>query len=591
LGRPTGVPTWLFALTAGIAALAVGAAAWSWLRPKPTLPVSRFSIVVPDSLALSRVAAGGGTRVALSPDGRMIAYVADTPRGRRQIYLRRLDRFTVEPIPGTDNGLNPAFSPDGKRLAFVAGGPRAVKVVSLTSGGPAQVLTDSLVDVGGLTWSTDGYLYYDGHLAGDGLARVRETGGQPEIASRPNAPSESWHSHPSALPNGRGVLFSVARLRGASPFDIAVLDTRTGKHRVLFRGVAPRYTPSGHLLYVTDDGSLMAIKFDVEQLTTSGESVAIESGVSAFGLGWVELQVSPDVLAYVAGGTTNRERELVWAARDGKVTAVHPDWRKQILTLPALSPDGRAVAVGTTTGPTNFEVWVKQLDRGPASKLADVGLTPTWLPNGTEIAFWSTGGVFVGPADGSVLPRLRYARSQRPGSFEYSPDGQWIVASVAGDVIAFRTAGDTATVPLLAGPAAERRATISHDGRWMAYESDEGGQFQIYVRPFPAVQTAKRQVSVDGGMLPRWSHDGRELFYRTESGEIASVPVTLAPTFSAGTPRVLFNASFAFPFPFDVYPDGKRFLMTRGDATNVDARDQIVVVQNYLEELRARLPR
>jgi len=103
-----------------------------------------------------------------------------------------------------------------------------------------QVLTDSLVDVGGLTWSTDGYVYYDGHLAGDGLARVRETGGRPEIASRPNAPSESWHSHPSALPNGRGVLFSVARLRGASPFDIAVLDSRTGEHRVLFRGLAPR---------------------------------------------------------------------------------------------------------------------------------------------------------------------------------------------------------------------------------------------------------------------------------------------------------------------------------------------------------------
>jgi eukaryotic-like serine/threonine-protein kinase len=591
LGRQTGVPTWLFALTAGVAVLAVGAAAWSWLRPKPAVPVSRFSITVPDSLALSSVAPGA-VRVALSPDGRMIAYVGDVSRGRRQIYLRRLDRFTVEPIPGTDNALNPAFSPDGKRLAFVSGEPRAIKVVSLTSGGPAQVLTDSLVDTGGLTWSNDGYLYYDGHLAGDGLARVRDTGGKPEIASRPQTPDESWHSHPSALPNGRGLLFSVARLRGASPFDIAVLDSRTGEHRVLFRGVNPRYAPSGHLLYVTDDGSLMAIRFDIEQLTTSGEPVAVASGVTALGIGRVDLQVAPDLLVYVAGGTTDRDRELVWVARDGKVTAVHPDWRKQILTFPAVSPDGRAVALGTTTGPTNFEVWVKQLDRGPASKLADVGLTPTWLPNGTEIAFWSTGGVFVGPADGSVLPRLRYPRNQRPASFEYSPDGEWIVASVAGDVIAFRTAGDSATVPLVTGPAAERSATISHDGRWMAYASDEGGRFQIYVRPFPAVHTAKRQVSVDGGTMPRWSRDGRELFYLTESGDMMSVPVTLAPTFSAGTPRVLFNAPFAgSASPFTVHPDGKRFLMTRRAGANVEADDQIVAVQNYAEELRARLPR
>ena len=591
LGPARGISAWLFALTAGVAVLALGAAAWGWWRRDPAIRVSRFNITVPDSQALSRIAPGG-TRVALSPDGRMIAYVGDVSRGRRQIYLRRLDRLTVEPIPGTDNGANPAFSPDGSRLAFTAGEPRAVKVVSLTSGGPPQILTDSLVDIGGLTWSSDGYVYYDGHLEGDGLARVRDTGGKPEVASRPRDATESWHSLPSALPNGRGVLFSVARLRGASPFDIAVLDSRTREHRVLFRGMTPRYAPSGHLVYAADDGSLMAIRFDPERLTTSGDPVAVASGVTAIGLGRVDLQISPDLLVYVAGGVADRERELVWVARDGRVTEVDPEWRKQILTIPALSPDGRSVAVGTTTGTTNFEVWVKQLDRGPASKLADVGLTPTWLPNGNEIAFWSTGGVFVGPADGSVLPRLRYPRNQRPNSFEYSPDGQWLVASVAGDVIALEGAGDSATVPLLAGPAVERRATVSPNGRWMAYESEEGGRFQIYVRPFPEVQTAKRQVSVDGGTLARWSRDGRELFYLTESGDMVSVPVTLVPTFSAGTPRVLFNAPFAVPpFPFAVHPDGKRFLMVRRSGTNVEAPEHIVVVQNYAEELRARFPR
>src|SRR5439155_19801187 len=141
-------------------------------------------------------------------------------------------------------GVHPVFSPDGRRLAYVTGVPRALQVVA-RSGGGGETLTDSLVDLGGVSWGADGYIYYDGHLEGDGLARIRESGGKPEIASRQADATESWHSMPAALPNGRGVLFTVARGRGATPSDLAVLDTRTGKHRVLLRGTAPRYSESG----------------------------------------------------------------------------------------------------------------------------------------------------------------------------------------------------------------------------------------------------------------------------------------------------------------------------------------------------------
>jgi serine/threonine-protein kinase len=261
------------------------------------------------------------------------------------------------------------------------------------------------------------------------------------------------------------------------------------------------------------------------------------------------------------------------------------------VTKPALSPDGRFVAMGAQQGAAGFEVWVKQLDRGPASKLADVGLTPAWTPNGSDILFWSTGGLHVGPADGSVLPRLRYARQVRPSGFEYSPDGQWIVANVAGDLFAFRASGDTTTVPLVTGPRTDQRATISPDSRWMAYESEESGRLQVYVRPFPQVQTAKRQISVDGGWMSRWSADGRELFFLNDALDMIAVPVTLSPTFSSGIPQVLFNAGFSLPaLGFAVSPDGKRFLMSRRVGGGVEVPDQLVVVQNYVEELKARLP-
>jgi serine/threonine-protein kinase len=588
LGGTRGVSVRIFALTVTTALAAAAVAAWTWLRPKPQVEVSRFSITLPDSQPVAR--AINGTRIALSPDGRLLAYVATTSLGRRSIYLRRLDRLTVEAVPGTENASNPAFSPDSRRLAFVAGEPRAIRVVSV-SGGVPQTLTDSLVDTGGLTWSSDGYIYYDGHLEGDGLARIRETGGKPEIASRPRDETESWHSLPSALPNGRGVLFSVARLRGAIPFDIAVLDSRTGQHRVLMRGMAPRYTESGHLVYALDNGSIMAVRFDLERLTTSGDPVVLATGIPETPVAALDLQVSSNLLVYLSGSSGDRERELIWVARDGKVTNVHPEWKKPILFLPALSPDGRSVAVGVSGGPTNYEVWVKRLDRGPASKLADIGLTPTWLPNGTDVAFWSTGGIHVGPADGRVLPRLTFPRGSRPNAFEYSPDGQWLILSLAGDLVGLRTTGDSAIVPLVVTSALERRGTVSPDGRWMAYESDAGGRFQVYVRPFPNAASAKWQISVDGGVMPRWSPDGRELFFMTETGDMYAVPVTSVATFSAGTPRLLFNAPFAIPpNPFAVHPDGKRFLMTRGDAISTREREQLVVVQNYAEELRAKLP-
>ena len=590
-GGSAGVPRWAFASAAVIAVAALGAAAWGWMRPAPAAPVSRFNIVLPDSQALSPN--DPVTRFTVSPDGRTIAYVGyDARRNSRwQIYLRRLDRLSVEPVPGTEDAMNPAFSPDGKRIAFVSGTSRTLRVVSL-AGGPPQVLTDSLVDLGGVAWGTDGYIYYDGHLAGDGLARIRETGGTPEIATRPADPTESWHSAPSALPNGRGVLFIIAHDRGASPSDIGVLDTRTGKYRLLVRGMAPRYVAPGYLLYVIEGGTVMATRFDAEQLTVSGDPVPIVAGVAASLRGGVDLEPVPNgTLIYAAGTSAERSRELVRVTRDGQVSRIDSTWKVDARNA-AFSPDGGSVAVTVLRHAGSPEVWVKPLGAGPAVKIADAGGAAAWSPDGRTLAFSANGGLLLGPSDGSALPRVRRQGTPLFTGLEYSRDGQWLVGTVSGDIVAFRMSGDSALVPLVRTPALERRGTVSPDGRWLAYESDESGRLEIYVRPFPDVQTAKRQISFASGSNPRWSRDGRELFYITERLELVSVPVTLGATFSAGTPRALFSVGFARPpAPFDLEPDGKHFVMLGRAVASVDAPDQIVVVEHFDRELSARLPR
>ena len=587
-----GVSPRRFQVTAAVAALALIAAAWGWLRPAPPADVSRLNVLLPDS---ANLAEGGvfGYRLAVSPDGRTLVYVGKSSTlGRTQLFLRRLDQLTVVPLAGTEGATNPSFSPDGERVAFVSGAPRALKVIS-ASGGPPIALTDSLVDAGGVSWSSDGYIYYDGKLTGDGLARIRASGGRPEIASMPDtAAGERWHAAPAALFNGRGVLFAVGRARSGGNFDIAVLDTKSGKHRVLVRGVFAKYAESGHLLYVTSDGTLMAVRFDADRLTTSGEAVAITQGLAVRGLSRVDLDISArGLVAYSGGAARTQSRELVWLTRDGAASVVDTSWRRNFVGRASLSPDGRSAAVSVLEGNV-AQVWVKQLDRGPASKLADNGTSPSWSPDGRAVVY-SNGSLELlqGPADGSVLPVRRFGALASP---QYSRDGQWIIGAYGGDIFAVATTGDSTRRLLVGGPDTERRGTLSPDGRWLAYESDEGGRTQLYVRPFPDTKSAKRQVSVAGAAAIRWSRDGRELFFLDEQNDMIAVPVTLSPTFAAGIPRKLFSyAPFGTSInPFDVSPDGRRFLTARNVGRGeAEGADRLVVVQNFFEELKAKVKR
>ena len=584
----------VFGMTALVAALALLAALWGWFRPTPPAEVSRLNVVLPDNAAIAPLAEGGvlGFRIALSRDGRNLVYVGRHPAGAHtQLFLRRMDQLAAIPLAGTEGAMNPAFSPDGGRIAFVAGSPRALRVMSL-SGGPPITLTDSLVDPGGVSWSSNGYIYYDGKLAGDGLAKIRDSGGHPEIASMPDTTSgEVWHMAPSALPNGRGVLFTIKRTRGDALFDIAVLDTRTGKHRVLLRASYARYADSGHLLYVAQDGTLMAVRFDADRLTTSGEAVAMTQGVALHGtVRYADLDISAQgLLAYAAGSGLVKARELVWVSRDGTARVVDSAWRRAFVGRPSLSPDGRFAAVTVVEG-LNPQVWVKQLDRGPASRI-DKGASPSWSPDGRSVVYDRTGEIWQALADGSALSVKLVGVLASP---VYSRDGRWLIGVLYNDILGIPTTGDTTRIVLVGGANGKGEASLSPDGRWLAYQSAESGRPQIHVRPFPNTKAAEHQVSVDGGFSARWARDGRELFFIDAQNNVIVVPVTLSPRFSAGIPQKLFSYA---PYgteanPFDVSADGRHFLASRtvghGDAETADG---LVVVQNFFEELKAKLKR
>lgn len=260
---------------------------------------------------------------------------------------------------------------------------------------------------------------------------------------------------------------------------------------------------------------------------------------------------------------------------------------------PTLSPDGRMAAVAVGRGGSR-QVWVKQLDRGPASKVAEVGWNPTWSPEGKFLLFTSPGGVLQRvPADGSALPSPIPGLGSNPS---LSPDGKWLLSTVFGDIAGFRTDGDTARRQLVADSNTQTGPTLSPDGRWLAYASDESGVFQVYVRPFPDTKVAKRQVSIGSGFAPRWSRSGREIFYVDGNADVWAADVAPGSVFAVGTPRRLFSMDAFGPLTlhyFDVNPDGRRFLFSRAAAGTErgERGDELIVVQNFFAELKAKVPR
>jgi serine/threonine-protein kinase len=595
--RP-GLMTVLAAVLALALGAAIGAAVWARRHPPPEPLLSQFSLALKPSQALQPPNQAGGSRIALSPDGRAMAYIGPADAGTR-LWLRRIDQLDATPIAGTEGASQPFFSPDGKRVGFVKNGTE-VRIASL-AGAPTVTLTDK-ANTTSAAWGDDGYVYFE---VDSGVGRIRATGGEIEpvyqIKTKDKEIATEWVH---VLPGATGVLFRLRHVgQGPSDFQIMAMPLPKGPVRSLVRGVFATYA-AGDLLVVTGDGKLIGIPFDTKKLEITGAPVALLEGVgvrnNAFN---IDLTIGGNgTLAYTTGGT-QATRRAAWVTREGLATSVDSTWDPQgIIGSASLSPDGKAIAVALTREGRR-DIWVKRLPAGPFSRLTFNDTSsgrPAWSADGQDVYYIAdrsgsgVGPVYARRSDGTGTPRLVFKTEVDIGQVRASRDGRWLLLRTApappasGDILGLKL-GDSVPVPLVASPATELFPALSPDGRWLAYASDESGAFEVYVRPFPETAGAKWQVSTAGGSQPTWSSTGRELLYVNGRTEMVSAQISPGPTFSVGAQRVLFSAvpySNVGAVPaFWLSPDDKRFLVLReGEAGQPG---ELVLAENWVQQLGA----
>ena len=621
------------------AAVAVGLFGAGWLLARPAAqPVSRFHVALEAAQPFFFSGQANPPRMALSPDGRELVYVGAAAGtgavsvgnlgssiigsgssgtiiggGSNVLMHRRFNELVARQLPGTEGAWAPRFAPDGERVAFVtvANGRMTIRIVSLSGGPPVTVLDSGVGSA--VAWGPDDHLYFL-HQAEPSVYRVASGGGPAELVTKLQGPPGATYSWPSILPNGRGMIVT-AKPRGSTetpggPLQntelvVHVFDLRSGISRLSIAGAFGTYALTGHLVYVTAEGTLLAAGFDQSSLELTGRPAALIEGIDVRNDGVTDVAISPNgTLAYTTP-SFNAPEAISWVARDGSAIRVDPAWtRDWEFEGLALSPDGRRAAVVIEDG-NRGDVWIKQLDRGPLSRLTFGGTynaAPTWSPSGRFVTFVSIreggNGVWVKAADGSGTDSLLFALDRRVHYVEWSRDGRWLIASVGGssdDILALRVGRDTVPQPLIADSYDEFLPALSPNGNWLAYVSNESGRSEIYVRPFPDVRSSKRQLSTDGGTEPIWSATGRELYFRSPDRR-AILGIDLAGGPAGATSRVVARLPAGDDFEvnprnrlYDVSPTG-RFLMVQRAGT-ADVSGDLVVVLNWFEELKAKVGR
>ena len=569
-----------------VAAVIGGLVFWN-LQPAPVESTRRLVVSLPAGQQFSTT----GQIMALSPDGKLLAYVA-VQGNSQQLYLRALDSFDVNSIPGTEGAGGPFFSPDSQWIGFFAEGK--LKKVSVAGGTPITLADANLTQPGG-TWGPNDTIVF--RQRSPNLAAIPAAGGTPEpLISPDSSKGENTVCCPAFLPGATALLFVTAT--GTNPGQIAVRRLPSGERTDLIAGgLWPLYLPTGHLLYV-QGGTLMAVPFDPAQLRLAATPVPAVEGVLQSGQSGVAYYSVADdgSLAYIPGRVRGANSTLVWVDRNGAEQPIAAE--PHAYRNPRLSPDGRRIAVGIDE--LGSQVWIYDLSRDTLTRLTFEGTgsgNPFWSPDGSRVAFNSgaPGSLFVQPADGSSKAERLTTNEYRQILNSWSPDGQFLAfhennPTTAADIMVLRLAGHQVQ-PFLRTPAAESAARFSPDGRWLAYTSLESGRAEIYVQPFPG-PGGKWQISTDGGTEPVWNPNGRELFYRHRN-QMVAVDIVTQPGFSAGKPKLLFEGPYllsAGNLPaYDVSRDGQRFLMVE-ESQQEQPPTQINVVLNWFEELKRLVP-
>ena len=580
----TQVTPWVIAALAVVAALAIFFASRG--RVSEPLPVTRFAVAAPSGTLVEEP--------ALSPDSSEAVFAA-LPGGDIEgsaLYLRRFDQLQATAIPGTNLAYAPVFSPDGKWLAFSRNG--ALVKIQLSSGS-----VQTICPVNGhprISWTSDNHILFT--QRGSGLLRVSADGGTPELMAGvgPLTGSREYY-FPSVLPGNKFAILQLGALYGGeSATDIVLVRIDKAdpsqEPKVLVRGARRgRFMPPD-LLFFVRGASLFAVTVDVAQQKVTGSPIKVvdrlEVNITA-----PYFDVSPKGTVVYAS-PQSEDRKLVFVNRKGEeqplVVPARPYWD------PKLSPDGKRIAFTIGTGSTHSP-WIYNIDQRTWLRLAfesKVDMSPVWSPDGRSLFYVDAdGNILSKPADGSAPERTIGKVREMLLLDSITPDGHTLLGmqfrqSTGWDVVMLKlkpngeVEGDP--VPLMATPATEARPALSPDGHWLAYISDESGKPEVYVQSFP-IGGGKWQVSSEGGAWPCWSHDGRQLYYQVGDAMMA-VDVRTSPTFTPGTPHLLFKGRYTSPggvLNYFVTNDDNEFLMMK-EAN--DAPSELDVILNARQELQ-----
>jgi serine/threonine protein kinase/Tol biopolymer transport system component len=579
-----GIRRWWPAVLFGVAGIGIGIIAAGIFLKRPTIqphsepglvPTQRFIIELPENQALGFYQGPFSNRqpaFALSPDGLRLVYTARVS-ATTQLFERIIDQFEVRPIAGTEGAYSPFFSPDGQSVGFFA--ETDLKVVSLLGGEPVTLCSNS--DPGGGSWGSDGLIYF--FLRGQGLSRVPAEGGNVEPLGTESQRASG--TYPQVLPGNKAVLFS-------SGDDAVLLSLETMDKRVLVKNARyAHYVPTGHLVYYARAGAIEAVPFRMATLEVMGSAVPVLEQVLLDSLnGTAQFVFSRNgLLVYAAGADVGRSIPA-WVDRQGKVDPL--PMPAQIYGTFRLSPDGKRLVILVRELQSN--VYIYDMARGTGIKLTVEGNNyyPLWTPDGERIVFsrheeaegqWQ---ILSAPADGSSGAEVLCSSTFRLAPCSFSSDGK-LLALYKGnhDLCILPFEGQRELEPLLETDFMEVFPVFSPDSRWLAYASNRDGKFQIYARPYPAMNRVW-QISTDLG---------EERFYRSGDNKWMVVSISTEPEFEHGTPQVLFEGPYSnvSGLSYDVTPDGQRFLVLKPQYDD-SQMSKLHVITNWFEELKRLAP-
>jgi eukaryotic-like serine/threonine-protein kinase len=546
-----------------VAVLAVAAAVWQWKKPQPTPMTTRFEILVPDSIS-------GRAAPAVTPDGSRIILAM---KGR--LWVRSVGALELAPIPGAEGARFPFVSPDGLQVGFIQRG--SIRVVPL-AGGPPRTIADTAAQA---SWGSDGNIYY---TSSGVLRRIPAAGGPVErlYAAGPGVSIECAE----LLPGGKAVLFSEGRDLASG--QIRALDLKSKALTNLERGWCARYASSGHLV-IAREGFLLAAPFDAGRLQVKAAAVPLVEGVdeTPFALGG-------GTLSYPQTQSTSELPVVVdRQGRMRELTNLPPNLR---FSFPRISPDGRRIGFRVFDPAGNTNVWIYSMPGGPLTRLTFSGTDvddPNWTPDGVRVSFGARlkgdRSLFLQRADGGSEPEVLLRSKASLWTSQWLPDGKRFVFSQGDDVIALGMGWlghpDSSTM-LLASAFSQRHPTLSPDGKYLAYDSNESGRTEVYIRVVEG--PGRWQVSTEGGYEPRWSRRGGEIFFKNSDSLYAAAIDTRQGVVIRGTTS-LFSIRYLPPYWYDVFPGDTTFMMVRSNES-LQGHPPVVIL-NFLQELERRVPR